>query len=90
MLIVPIIVLSGLVLGWCANIVFRPRYLHGVVINVLVGLAGAVIAGQLFAPVFQRPPMLSGYFSAGTVAIAIAGSLLLLLLVEVVRRAGTR
>lgn len=89
MLIIPV-ALAGLMLGWFASVLFRTRYYHAVVINLVVGVAGALISGQLFAPVMRRPPIVSSDISLGTFAISLAGAAVVLAVVELIRRAGTR
>lgn len=89
MLVIPV-VLAGLALGWAASVVFATRYYHGVVINLVIGPAGGLIAGQLFAPVFNRPPVFSGDVSLATLMISLTGAALMLGIVELVRRAGNR
>lgn len=90
MLVIPVVILGGLLLGWFASVIQKTRYYHDVIMNLVVGVAGAIICGWFFAPVLGRPSILSGYFSLGTVVIAMVGTALMLLIVELVRRAGTR
>ncbi len=90
MLVIPVVVLGGLLLGWAASVALRTSYYHGIVLNLVVGVASAVICGYFFAPLLGRPSILSGDFSLGTVAISMGGTVFMLLLVELVRRAGTR
>lgn len=90
MLVIPVVMLGGLILGWFASVVLKPRYYHGVVLNLVVGVGSAFICGYYFAPVFNSPSILSGSFSFKTVMIALVGSTLILLIIDLVRRAGTR
>ena len=90
MLSIPIVLAGGLLLGWFASVLLKPRYYHRVVLNLVVGITGAAVSGHFFAPVLRYPSMVSGNFSGGTVLIGLAGSALILATVELVRRAGSR
>lgn len=90
MLVIPVILLSGLFLGWGASLVLRTSYYHGVVLNLVVGVVSAALWGHFFAPVFGRPSLLSGIFSLGTIAISMVGTIITLLIVGLVIRAGAR
>src|SRR3546814_5872854 len=66
---IPIILAGGLLLGWFASVLLKPRYYHRVVLNLVVGITGAAVSGHFFAPVLRYPSMVSGNFSGGTVLI---------------------
>lgn len=90
MLVIPVVILGGLLLGWLASVILKTRYYHGVVLNLLIGVTSAVIFGHFFAPILGRPSIFSGFFSTGTVAIAMGGTAGMLLVYDLVRRAGSR
>lgn len=90
MLALPIALLGGLVLGWFASVILKPRYYHGVVLNLVVGVIASFICGHFFAPVLNRPSIASGQFSGGSIAVALIGSAIILVIFDLVRRAGTR
>lgn len=90
MLVIPVVVLGGLLLGWFASVIQKTTYYHTVILNLVTGVASAVICGVFFAPVLNRPSIFSGYFSFGTVLISMAGTAAILLIIDLVRRAGSR
>lgn len=42
----------GGVLGWLASIVMKTDAQQGIILNVIVGVVGAVLGGWLLAPLF--------------------------------------
>src|SRR3546814_12519176 len=71
---IPIILAGGLLLGWFASVLLKPRYYHRVVLNLVAGITGASVPGHLFAPVLRYPSMVTGNFSGGPVLLGLAGS----------------
>nr|MCU0729404.1 GlsB/YeaQ/YmgE family stress response membrane protein [Sphingopyxis sp.] len=45
-----LILIVGGVLGWLASIVMRTDGQQGIILNIVVGIIGAVIAGFLLTP----------------------------------------
>lgn len=78
------IILGG-VAGWIASIIMKRDAQMGAVANIVVGIVGAVLGGFLFNLLG-----LSGDtgFNLWTLFVAIIGSVVLLFLVGLVRRAA--
>jgi len=74
----------GLVAGVLADLVLGG---YGVLADIVVGIAGAFIGGWLFASAGWRAPFPG---LPGAIAVAFVGSLLLLAVLRLVRRAGAR
>src|SRR3546814_3288642 len=83
---IPIILAGGLLLGWFASVLLKPRYYHRLVLHLVVGITGAAVSRHFFPPVLRYPSLVSGHFSGGPVLIGLAGSALLLATVGLVRR----
>lgn len=68
-------------------IVKRKKEGFGRFMNIVIGLTGGVIGGVIFEALNLRTPILSEFsVSARDILAAVAGSLILLLLVAIVRR----
>ena len=48
-----ILIVVGGILGWLASIVMRTDGQQGILLNVVVGIVGALLGGFLLAPLFN-------------------------------------
>ena len=78
------LVLGGLI-GWIASIVMRTDAQQGIVLNVVVGIAGALIGASIFYWGDLRQPVTMESF-----VVALLGSILLLALINLFRRGSLR
>jgi uncharacterized membrane protein YeaQ/YmgE (transglycosylase-associated protein family) len=74
----------GGVIGWLASIVMRTDGQQGIFLNIVVGIVGSYIGGFLFGP------MLGTAGSAGPYISAFLGAVVLLAIVNLVRRGSVR
>lgn len=83
--------LVGGLVGWAASKVMGTDAQQGVVLNVVVGVVGALLAGFAVSPLVGVGDITEG-ISVGSVLVSLAGACLLLFLVGLVtgRRAGRR
>jgi uncharacterized membrane protein YeaQ/YmgE (transglycosylase-associated protein family) len=81
------LIVGGL-LGWVASIVMR--HPEGVLMDVVVGIAGALLAGFLLSPLFGVPPVGEHRFSPSSLLISLLGSVILLGVVNLFRRGALR
>jgi uncharacterized membrane protein YeaQ/YmgE (transglycosylase-associated protein family) len=72
----------GLIVGAIANAITASR--HGILGDVLIGLAGSVVGGALLSIVFHHQPV--GLFSLEGIIAAIIGAVILLLVGKVISR----
>lgn len=86
-LIIAIIV--GGVAGWLASIVMRRDGSMGIVMNVIVGVIGALIGNWLLAPLLGFGGSIQT-FDMGAFVIAILGAVVLLAIVNMVQRGRVR
>ncbi|HEV2867647.1 MAG TPA: GlsB/YeaQ/YmgE family stress response membrane protein [Allosphingosinicella sp.] len=78
------LVLGGLV-GWIASIVMRTDAQQGIILNVAVGIAGALIGALIFyRGDILRPVTMESFI------VALLGSILLLALINLFRRGSLR
>jgi uncharacterized membrane protein YeaQ/YmgE (transglycosylase-associated protein family) len=75
---------AGGVIGWLAGIVMHDR--AGLLINVVVGIVGALIAGFLL----NQPTINQSVFNLNALVVSLIGAIVLLAVVNVVRRGRLR
>jgi uncharacterized membrane protein YeaQ/YmgE (transglycosylase-associated protein family) len=84
-----ILIVGGLI-GWIASIVMRTNAQQGVLLNVVVGIVGALLAGFLLAPLFGTGNITQGDFSLPALLVSLLGSVILLAIVNLFRRGAVR
>ena len=80
----------GGILGWLASIVMKTNAQQGIVLNVIVGIVGAFIAGLLVAPMLGTGTINANDFSMGSLMASFLGALILLGVVNLFRRRSIR
>jgi len=83
------LVIGGL-LGWVASIIMRTDAQQGVLLNVIVGIIGALLGGWLISPMVGVPTINEGAFSLGSLLVSLVGAIILLAIVNLVRRGAPR
>jgi len=83
------LVIGGIV-GWLASIVMRRDGSQGIVLNIVVGIVGAVIGGWLLSPLLGAPTINSGIISIGSLLVSFLGAVILLALVNLISRNRVR
>lgn len=84
-----ILIVGGLI-GWIASIVMRTNAQQGIILNVVVGIVGALLAGLLLSPLFGTGNILQGNFSLSALLVSLLGSVILLAIVNLFRRGAVR
>ncbi len=80
----------GGVLGWIASIVMRTDAQQGAFLNVVVGIVGAGLAGFLFSPMLGVPTINDDAFSVASLLVSLLGAVVLLAIINLVRRGRAR
>ncbi|MCH7344735.1 GlsB/YeaQ/YmgE family stress response membrane protein [Pelomonas sp. CA6] len=83
------LVVGGLI-GWVASILMRTDGQQGLLLNVVVGIVGAMIAGAFVSPLVGVPTINQGVFSLGALLVSLVGAVLLLAVVNLFRRGSVR
>jgi len=73
-----LIVIGGM-LGWLAAIIVRAESGEARLRNILIGIAGALVAGLVINPLIGGSSLLEGQYGIGALLIALTGSVVLLL-----------
>jgi uncharacterized membrane protein YeaQ/YmgE (transglycosylase-associated protein family) len=80
----------GGVLGWVASLIMKTDGQQGIILNVVVGIVGALIAGFVIAPLLGTGTINSNDFSLGGMLVSLAGAVVLLAIVNMFRRGSAR
>ena len=80
----------GGILGWLASIVMKTDGQQGLILNVVVGAVGALIAGFVIAPMLGTGTINSNDFSIAGLLVSFVGALILLAIVNMFRRGAVR
>ena len=80
----------GGIVGWLASLIMRTDAQQGIVLNVVVGIIGAALAGWLLSPLVGVGSINQGDFSLGALGVSLLGAVILLAIVNLVRRGTPR
>jgi len=83
------LIVGGLV-GWAASMLMRTDAQQGMLLNIVVGIVGAFIGGWLLAPMFGTGTINQNDFSVGGLVVSLLGAVILLAIVNLVRRGRIR
>jgi uncharacterized membrane protein YeaQ/YmgE (transglycosylase-associated protein family) len=83
------LIVGGLI-GWVASMVMRTDARQGIILNVVVGIVGAMLGGWLLSPLFGGATINQGDLSAMGLLVSLGGAILLLAIVNLVRRGSAR
>ncbi|MDB5686241.1 MAG: transglycosylase [Rhizorhabdus sp.] len=85
-----IVLVVGGILGWLASIVMRTDGQQGILLNVVVGIVGALLAGFILTPFLGGAPITSGALDVRSLLVSFLGAVVLLAIVNLVRRGAVR
>jgi uncharacterized membrane protein YeaQ/YmgE (transglycosylase-associated protein family) len=80
----------GGIIGWLASMMMRTDAQQGLFLNVIVGIVGAALAGWFISPLIGTPSINDGSFSIGSLLVSLVGAVILLAIVNLVRRGSPR
>ena len=83
------LILGG-VIGWLASMVMRTNDQQGMILNVIVGVVGAMIAGWFISPLVGIGTINQNDFSMPAMFVSFVGSVILLAIVNLLRRGSAR
>ena len=80
----------GGIIGWLASMIMKTDGQQGIILNVVVGIVGALLSGWLLAPMLGTGTINSDDFSLASLGVSFIGALILLAIVNLVRRGRVR
>ena len=83
------LIVGGL-LGWLASIVMKTDGQQGIILNVVVGVVGALLAGFFLAPMLGTGTINSNDFSVAGLLVSLIGAVVLLAVVSIFQRGRLR
>ena len=83
------IIVGGL-LGWIASIIMRTDAQQGTLLNIVVGIIGAFVAGLVLTPLFGVGTINQDNFSLASLLVSLLGAIILLGIVNMFRRGSVR
>lgn len=75
----------GGVVGWLASLIMRTDAQQGIILNIVVGIIGAFLGGLIFGG-----GTINNVISLQSVLVSLVGAIILLALVNLVRRGSVR
>lgn len=83
-------IVVGGILGWLASLVMKTDAEQGTILNIVVGIVGALLGGWLLAPLFGTGTINQNDFSLPSLLVSFLGAVILLAAVNLIRRGRTR
>lgn len=83
------LVVGGLI-GWLASVLMKTNDQQGLILNVVVGIVGAMVAGWFISPLGGVSTINQDNFSLAGLLVSFLGAAALLALVNLLRRGVAR
>ena len=80
----------GCLLGWIASKIMGTDAQQGVLLNIVVVIIGAFLAGLLISPLVGAVTINQGDFSITSLLVSLVGAVVLLAIVNLIRRKRIR
>jgi uncharacterized membrane protein YeaQ/YmgE (transglycosylase-associated protein family) len=78
----------GAIIGWVASQLMGQR--EGLLLNIVVGIVGAFLAGLVLTPLLGISTINQGNFSLPALIVSLVGAIALLAVVSIFRRGTAR
>ena len=84
-----LLVVGGLI-GWVASMIMRTDGQQGIILNVVVGIVGALLAGFIITPLIGGASIMDGAINIQSIVVSLLGAVVLLAIVNLLRRGTVR
>ena len=81
-----ILLIVGGVIGWVASMIMRTDGQQGIVLNIVVGIVGALLAGFVVTPLIGGAPITSGVISVQSIIVSLVGAIVLLIIWGLIKK----
>lgn len=85
-----ILLIVGGLIGWVASMIMRTDGQQGILLNVVVGIVGALLAGFIVTPLVGGAPITSGSINIQSIIVSLIGAIVLLAIINLFRRGTVR
>ena len=79
-------IIAGAIIGWVASKIMGTSGQQGLLLDIVVGIVGALLAGWFLAPLFGVGTINQANFSLPALLVSLVGAVILLAIVRLVRR----
>jgi uncharacterized membrane protein YeaQ/YmgE (transglycosylase-associated protein family) len=83
-------IIVGGVLGWIASMIMGTNARQGTLMNIVVGIVGALVAGWVLTPLFGIPTINQNNFSIAAMGVSLLGAVILLAVLSFFNRGALR
>jgi uncharacterized membrane protein YeaQ/YmgE (transglycosylase-associated protein family) len=83
------LIIGGLI-GWVASLLMKTDAQQGMILNVVVGIVGAMLGGWLISPMVGVSTINQSALSIPAMLVSLVGAVILLAIVNLVRRGRPR
>ena len=80
----------GAIVGWVASVVMRTNSQQGLLLDIIVGIVGAFVAGVVLTPLLGIGTINQNDFSLPALLVSLMGAIILLAVVSLFRRRSSR
>ena len=84
-----IYLIAGAIVGYIASRIMRTNSQQGLLLDIVVGVVGAFVAGWFLSPIFSVGTI-NNAVTLPTMLVTLGGAVLLLFVVNLFRRGGLR
>ena len=78
--------IAGAVIGWLASKIMGTNSQQGLLLDIIVGVVGALLAGWFLSPLFGIGTINQNDFSLPALLVSLLGAVILLAIVRLFRR----
>ena len=82
--------IAGAIIGWLASRIMGTSGQQGLLLDIVVGVVGAFVAGWFLTPIFGISTINQSNFSLPALLVSLLGAVLLLAVVRLFSRGGLR
>lgn len=83
-------IVVGALIGWLASLIMRTNSQQNTLLDIVVGIVGAFVAGLVVTPFLGGGTINQGNFSFISLVVSLIGAVILLGVVNVFRRGAVR
>ena len=82
--------IAGAIIGWLASRIMKTDGQQGTLLDIVVGIVGAFVAGLVLTPLFGISTINQNNFSLPALLVSLLGAIILLAVVRLLRGRGLR